>query len=158
DGFASLVYPGAEHSRFGHALGAFHIAGRVTSRLGIAPKVARDVKAAALLHDIGHGPFSHAWEAALGGMSPQAWGGRVVDEDEELQGALDQAAPDLPAALDRFFRGTYRPRFARKLVTSQLDVDRMDYLLRDAHYTGVGYSAYDLEWILHALRIAPVHD
>src|SRR5215208_7996522 len=73
-GFAWLVYPGAEHSRFGHALGAFHIAQRVTVRLGVPAAVALDVKAAALVHDIGHGPFSHAWEAALGSMSHEAWG------------------------------------------------------------------------------------
>src|SRR5436190_13862355 len=72
DGFASLVYPGAEHSRFGHALGAFHVATRVTARLGLPAEVARDVKAAALAHDLGHGPFSHAWESALGGPRHEA--------------------------------------------------------------------------------------
>ena len=59
-GFASLVYPGAEHSRFGHALGALHVASRVAAALGLAPDVAQHVKVAALLHDVGHGPFSHA--------------------------------------------------------------------------------------------------
>jgi hypothetical protein len=156
DGFASLVYPGAEHSRFGHALGAFHVAGRVTRHLEVAPEVARDVKLAALLHDLGHGPFSHAWEVALGGLSHEAWGGRIVAEDDELAGVLTAIEPSLPARLASFPAGTYRPRFARKLVSSQLDVDRMDYLLRDAHYTGVGYSAYDLDWIIYALGVAPV--
>ena len=66
-GFAWLVYPGAEHSRFGHALGAFHIAQRLARRLELAPEVARHVKVAALLHDVGHGPFSHAWEHVFGG-------------------------------------------------------------------------------------------
>src|SRR5687768_17463520 len=61
-GFASLVYPGAEHSRFGHAIGAFHVAHRVVGGLALPHPVARDVKVAALLHDVGHGPFSHAWE------------------------------------------------------------------------------------------------
>ena len=158
DGFASLVYPGAEHSRFGHALGAYHIACRVTERLEIPAAIARDVKVAALVHDIGHGPFSHAWEVAFSGISHEQWGARIVEEDPELREILGDLAPELPAAQARFFAGTYRPRFARKLVSSELDVDRMDYLLRDAHYTGVGYSAYDLEWILHALRIAPVAD
>jgi HD superfamily phosphohydrolase len=157
DGFAALVYPGAEHSRFGHALGAFHVACRVTARLGVPPGVARDVKAAALVHDIGHGPFSHAWEAALGSLRHEAWGARILDEDAELRAALVEIAPELPKALVAIFGGRYQPRYARRLVSSQLDVDRMDYLLRDAHYCGVGYSAYDLDWMIHALGIAAVH-
>jgi uncharacterized protein len=157
-GFASLVYPGAEHSRFGHALGAFHVAGRVTSALALPPDVTRDVKAAALLHDIGHGPFSHAWEEAIGGDSHEEWGRRIVVEDAELVAALAEADPELPARIERFFAHTYAPVYARKLVSSQLDVDRMDYLLRDAHYSGVGYSAYDLEWVVHALRVERVRE
>ncbi len=155
-GFASLVYPGAEHSRFGHALGAFHVAGRVTTALGLSPEVTRDVKVAALLHDIGHGPYSHAWEVALGATTHEDWGRRILAEDVELRDALGAVDPRLPAQLGTFFTKQYVPRFARKLVSSQLDVDRMDYLLRDAHYSGVGYSTYDLDWIIHALRIAPV--
>jgi HD superfamily phosphohydrolase len=159
DGFAALVYPGAEHSRFGHALGAFHIASRVVTRLGLAPDVARHVRIAALVHDIGHGPFSHAWEVALGGAtSHEEWGARILAEDTEAHAALAEVGADVPVALAAFFDGTYRPRFARKLVSSELDVDRMDYLLRDAHYTGVGYSAYDLEWIVHALRVERVRE
>ena len=158
DGFAALVYPGAEHSRFGHALGAFHVACRVTARLGCNPRVARDVKVAALLHDLGHGPFSHAWETALGGPSHESWGRRILAEDEELGVALAAVAPDLGESVHRLLGGGYRPSWARKLISSQLDVDRMDYLLRDAHYTGVGYSAYDLEWIIFAMGVARVRD
>ncbi|MBI4508572.1 MAG: HD domain-containing protein [Deltaproteobacteria bacterium] len=155
-GFAWLVYPGAEHSRFGHAMGAFHVAGRVTTHLGLSEDVARDVKAAALLHDLGHGPFSHAWEVALGGDSHEDWGRRIVLEDDELRAALCEVSEALPSALDDIFRQVYRPQVARKLVSSQLDVDRMDYLLRDAHYSGVGYSTFDLEWVIHALGVQPV--
>jgi HD superfamily phosphohydrolase len=158
DGFAALVYPGAEHSRFGHALGAFHVARQVTTRLGVPAEVARDVRVAALLHDLGHGPFSHAWEAALGGASHEDWGARILAEDPELRAALAQFAPSLPDAVAAIFAGRYRPGYARKLISSELDVDRMDYLLRDAHYTGVGYSLYDLDWIVHALGIARVRD
>jgi HD superfamily phosphohydrolase len=158
DGFAALVYPGAEHSRFGHALGTFHVARKVTERLGLPADVARDVRVAALLHDLGHGPFSHAWEAALGGASHEEWGARILAEDDELGAALAAVAPELGDAVRGIFAGTYRPGYARKLVSSQLDVDRMDYLLRDAHYTGVGYSLYDLDWIVHALGIARVRD
>jgi len=156
-GFAWLVYPGAEHSRFGHALGAFHVAQRVTRRLELPADVARHVKIAALLHDLGHGPFSHAWEHVFGGDDHEAWGSRIAVEDHELAGALDALEPGLPATLGAFWNKTYTPRYARKLVSSQLDVDRLDYLLRDGHYSGAGYATYDLDWIIHALQIARVH-
>jgi hypothetical protein len=155
-GFASLVYPGAEHSRFGHALGTLHVAQRVTRALSLAPEVALDVKVAALLHDVGHGPYSHAWETALGGASHEHWGARIVAEDAELCAALSAIDSGLVGRLLALYGKRYRPGLARKLVSSQLDVDRMDYLLRDAHFTGVGYSTYDLEWIIHALRVEPV--
>jgi HD superfamily phosphohydrolase len=156
-GFAWLVYPGAEHSRFGHALGAFHIAQRVTRRLDLAPGLARHVKVAALLHDIGHGPFSHAWEHVFAGHDHERWGGRIVAENAELRAALEALEPGLPETLAAFWGKGYKPAFARKLVSSQLDVDRLDYLLRDGHYSGAGYATYDLDWIIHAIQIANVH-
>src|SRR5262245_2362102 len=94
-GWAWLVYPGAEHSRFGHALGAFHVAHRVTGQLRLAPEVARHVKVAALLHDVGHGPFSHAWEHVFGGGDHEKWGARIVIEDEQLRAALEALEPGL---------------------------------------------------------------
>src|SRR5262245_6845455 len=155
-GFAWLVYPGAEHSRFGHALGALHIAQRVTAKLKLPSAVAVHVKVAALLHDIGHGPFSHAWEHVFAGHDHERWGARIVTEHAELRDALEYLEPGLPATLRAFWGKAYRPRFARKLVSSQLDVDRLDYLLRDGHYSGAGYATYDLDWIIHAMQIAHV--
>ena len=155
-GFAWLVYPGAEHSRFGHALGAFHIAQKVTRRLGLPANVARHVKVAALLHDVGHGPFSHAWEHVFGGHDHERWGARIATEDPELRAALETLEPGLPETLRTFWGKGYQPHFARKLVSSQLDVDRLDYLLRDGHYSGAGYATYDLAWIIHAIQIAQV--
>ncbi|CAN5617280.1 HD domain-containing protein [soil metagenome] len=157
-GFAWLVYPGAEHSRFGHALGAFHIAQRVTRRLELDPQIARHVKVAALLHDIGHGPFSHAFEHVFSGQNHEGWGARIATEDPELVEALETLEPGLPATLKSFWSKDYKPHFARKLVSSQLDVDRLDYLLRDGHYSGAGYATYDLDWIIHAIQVAPIHD
>ncbi len=156
-GFAWQVYSGAEHSRFGHALGTFHIASRVTDRLELDEQIGLHVKAAALLHDIGHGPFSHTWEQVFSNFDHEKWGARIVSEDEEMSGVLRELAPELPQVLTQFADKSYRPTFARKLVSSQLDVDRLDYLLRDGHYSGAGYATYDLEWILHALRIEKVH-
>jgi HD superfamily phosphohydrolase len=155
-GFAWLVYPGAEHSRFGHALGAFHIAQRVTRRLELDASLALHVKVAALLHDIGHGPFSHAWEHVFPGHDHEKWGARIVGENAELAGVLEALEPGLPATLRAFWGKGYKPHFARKLVSSQLDVDRLDYLLRDGHYSGAGYATYDLDWIIHAIQIASV--
>ena len=157
-GFAWLVYPGAEHSRFGHALGAFHIAQRVARRLDLDPQLALHVKVAALLHDVGHGPFSHAWEHVFAGHDHEHWGARIVAEDDELAAALEKLEPGLPATLRAFWGKGYKPHFARKLVSSQLDVDRLDYLLRDGHYSGAGYATYDLDWIIHAIQVARVHD
>ena len=162
-GFAWLVYPGAEHSRFGHALGAFHIAQRVTRRLELPATTALHVKVAALLHDIGHGPFSHAWEHVFAGNSHEQWGARIATEDPELVAALETLEPGLPATLEAFWGGVgalapnrYKLHYARKLVSSQLDVDRLDYLLRDGHYSGAGYATYDLDWIIHAIQVAKV--
>ncbi|WP_199351028.1 HD domain-containing protein [Haliangium ochraceum] len=155
-GFAWLVYPGAEHSRFGHALGAFHLANRVTRALAVEPSLARLVKIAALLHDIGHGPFSHAWEQVFAGADHERWSMRIASESGELCEVLSALDPGLPQQLVGFWDKSHRPAFARKLVSSQLDVDRLDYLLRDGHYSGVGYATFDLDWILHALRIEPI--
>ena len=155
-GFAWLVYPGAEHSRFGHALGAFHIAQRVTRRLELEPRVALHVKVAALLHDVGHGPFSHAWEHVFAGHDHERWGARIATEHAELREVLERLEPGLPETLKTFWGKGYKPHFARKLVSSQLDVDRLDYLLRDGHYSGAGYATYDLDWIIHAIQIAAV--
>jgi uncharacterized protein len=156
-GFAWLVYPGAEHSRFGHALGAFHVAQRVARRLDLDPQLALAVKVAALLHDIGHGPFSHAWEHVFRSDDHERWGARIVTEDLELSGALEALAPGLASTIRAFWDKSFQPQFARKLVSSQLDVDRLDYLLRDGHFSGAGYATYDLDWIIHAIQIANVH-
>ncbi|MCG8420558.1 MAG: HD domain-containing protein [Proteobacteria bacterium] len=155
-GFAWQVYPGAEHSRFGHALGAFHIARRVTAQLKLDVELCHHVKLAALLHDIGHGPFSHAWEHLFPELDHEYWGARIIGESSELRQALDDLVTGLPAVIQSFWDKSYRPTFARKLVSSQLDVDRLDYLLRDGHYSGAGYATYDLDWIIHALRIEAI--
>jgi HD superfamily phosphohydrolase len=91
------------------------------------------------------------------GGDHEAWGARIVGEDAELRGVLDGLAPGLAEAIAAFWTKTYKPAFARKLVSSQLDVDRLDYLLRDGHYSGAGYATYDLDWIIHALRVEDVH-
>src|SRR3569623_885199 len=155
-GFAWLVYPGAEHSRFGHALGAFHIAQRVARRLGLDEQVARHVMGATLRHDIGHGPFSHAFEHVFSGHDHERWGARIATEEPALVAALAQLAPGLPQTQKTFRGKDDKPHFARKLGSSQRDVDRLDYLLRDGHYSGAGYATYDVDWSIHAIQVAPI--
>ena len=155
-GFAWLVYPGAEHSRFGHAIGAYHIASRISAKLELPEDVDLHVRLAALLHDVGHGPFSHSWEQVFPEIDHESWGVRITGDDSELAAVLEAIEPGSCAALARFWNKSYTPSFARKLVSSQLDVDRLDYLLRDGHYSGAGYATYDLDWIIHALRLEPV--
>jgi len=157
-GFAWLVYPGAEHSRFGHALGAYHIATRVCAQLELPAHDATHVRLAALVHDLGHGPFSHSWEQVFPETDHETWGCRIATEDDELAETLEAIEPGLGATLGRFWNKTYAPAYLTKLVSSQLDVDRLDYLLRDGHYSGAGYATYDLDWILHALRLETVRD
>jgi hypothetical protein len=136
-GTAHLVYPGANHRRFEHSLGAQHLGGRIAMRLGLDAGEGNTVRAAALLHDVGHGPFSHAFDELL-----REEGRRHEDVSVDLvrwgplADLLRQAGVDPVAVADAIAgRG---PLAA--VVSGPLDADRMDYLLRDAHYTGVPSS------------------
>jgi len=158
-GLALFTYQGAEHSRFSHSLGVMHVMRRVLAHLGQRYPIDRETRlvamCAALLHDIGHGPFSHVVEAVLG-YRHEEWGARIVlDEGTTIHRVLAERDRDLPARVVAVWQHTYRPRFISQLVSSQMDVDRFDYLLRDSLMTGAKYGFYDLEWILHTLEIAP---
>lgn len=133
-GTAHLVYPGAHHKRFEHSLGAHHMAGRLAEGLGLDDDAGRTVRAAALLHDVGHGPFSHAFEELV-----KEEGRRHEETSQDLirwgpladllrQGGLDPVTVSDAVG----GKGPHAP-----VVSGALDADRMDYLLRDAHYTGV---------------------
>ena len=121
-GLAWLVYTGAEHSRFGHALGAFHIADKISKNLVLDQELAQLIKVAALVHDIGHGPFSHAWEEIYPQVSHEHWGARICKENSQLQEAFASVRPNLGQELFSFWDKTFKPSFASKLVSSQLDV------------------------------------
>jgi len=156
-GLGLYTYQGAEHSRFTHSLGALHLMARILDRLResnkISPEDRAAAQAAALLHDVGHGPFSHAMEAVLG-FHHEEWTVRAVTSDEtEIGQALRAHSPDLPRRVASIIEGTFKPAALAQLVSSQLDVDRMDYLLRDSLMTGAKYGLYDLEWIINALQI-----
>ena len=161
-GLGLYTYQGAEHSRFTHSLGALHLMARILDRLResnkISPEDRAAAQAAALLHDVGHGPFSHAMEAVLG-FHHEEWTVRAVTSDEtEIGQALRAHSPDLPRRVASIIEGTFKPAALAHLVSSQLDVDRMDYLLRDSLMTGAKYGLYDLEWIINALQIDEAGD
>src|SRR5216117_1662116 len=156
-GLGLYTYQGAEHSRFTHSLGAFHLMTRVLDRLGEKHKFdAGDraaARAAALLHDVGHGSFSHVMEKVLG-FHHEKWTVEVVlSEATEIGQLLRSYSADLPAKVAAIIEGDFQPAALAQLVSSQLDVDRMDYLLRDSLMTGAKYGLFDLEWIINALQI-----
>jgi HD superfamily phosphohydrolase len=110
-------------------------------------------RAAALLHDVGHGSFSHVMEKLIDFHHEQRTVQVILDEGSEIGALLKSYSGDLPRSVAAIIEGTFRPSALAQLVSSQLDVDRMDYLLRDSLMTGAKYGIYDLEWIINALAI-----
>ena len=161
-GLGLFTYQGAEHSRFTHSLGAFHLMTRVLDRLGerysIKPEDRIAARAAALLHDVGHGSFSHVMEKVLN-FHHEKWTVQVLlSEQTEIGQLLRSHSSELPVKVASIIEGTFQPSALAQLVSSQLDVDRMDYLLRDSLMTGAKYGIYDLEWIINALAIDEAAD
>ena len=167
-GVTSLAFPGAEHSRFAHAIGAAFVMKLLLARLraieGALPfeqRVteghAREALAAALLHDLGHGPLSHLFEDTIPGTPPhETWTERIVlDPGTGVHAVLAAADASLPSRVAELVRGRHELAYLAKAVSGAFDVDRCDYLLRDAHATGVRYGVYDLDWLLRSLRFAP---
>lgn len=153
-GLTDLVYPGALHTRFQHALGAMHLMGRVLDNLrtkGVAISDAEHEASqiAILLHDLGHGPFSHALEdSLLPGVKHESLSYLLMAElNQQFNQALDLAI--------RIFRNSYERRFFHQLVSSQLDIDRLDYLKRDCFFTGVLEGTIGVDRIIAMLA---VHD
>ncbi|MCU4925668.1 HD domain-containing protein [Halobacteria archaeon AArc-dxtr1] len=139
-GTVSLVYPSANHTRFEHSLGVYHLACEALSHLGIEGQQASRIGAAALLHDVGHGPFSHNLEPLTYRRT-----GRYHDDVHDLlaSGPVGEVLRDHdlePDAIADLVAGEGR---YGQLVSGELDVDRMDYLVRDAHHTGVPYGTID---------------
>lgn len=161
-GFANLVYHGAEHSRFSHSLGVVHVARRMFDALHrqghFDPVHDRlEVLCAALLHDIGHGPFSHAIEAVTEVHHEHYTAKLIEDPASEIHQVLIAADPTLPARLGPYFgpRGSMPAarRALKDIVSSQLDADRQDYILRDGLATGVRIGVYDFERIQTMIEV-----
>lgn len=159
-GTSYLTFHGAEHSRFSHSLGVYEITRKIISQFERShypdwPKEEKIVAlCAALLHDLGHGPFSHSIEEAFD-MHHEDWTCRIILGDTEVGAILRRYASDFPEKVASVIQKTYDKPIVVNLITSPLDADRMDYLLRDAYFTGVNYGTIDLDRILRMLR--PYH-
>ena len=161
-GLALFTYQAAEHSRFTHSLGALHLTTRILDKLKADYAISEDeetaVRCAALLHDIGHGAFSHVIETILDFHHEQFSIEAILSNDTEVGRLLREFSPELPENVASIIRGDF-PRMAlAQIVSSQLDADRMDYLLRDSLMTGAKYGVYDLEWIIKSLEIDATND
>ena len=175
-GLTSLAYPGAEHTRFAHAIGAAHVMQLFIARVRridgelpywqrLTSERARDAIAAALLHDVGHGPLSHLFEDALRFARDGTPGGPAAGEEHEdwteailldpgtgVGRTLARDDAELPRRVAALVRGRHELPYLARAVSGTFDVDRCDYLLRDAHATGVRYGDLDLPWLLRSLR------
>ncbi len=154
-GLSYLVYPGANHTRFHHALGCMHLMQKAIETLrfkGVAISQEEEcaLLIAILLHDIGHGPFSHAMEKSI-----------VEDVNHEAISLLfmnqlnDEFDGKLSLAI-QVFKGEYHRKFMLQLISSQLDMDRMDYLKRDSFYTGVAEGNVNSERLIQMMNVVDV--
>lgn len=164
-GFSELVFPGANHSRFAHSLGVLHITKKFLTQFDLVTGQPLDqyqrslVLAAALLHDIGHGPFSHAFEKVTGIRHERFTREIIADPSTQVHQRLRAFDGKLPEHLTQFFteeadggaNPAGLPPYLTHVISSQLDADRCDYLLRDSYATGTDYGRYDLEWLLSHL-------
>lgn len=154
-GLTDYVYPGALHTRFHHALGATHLMNKAISVLRqkgitITKEEEIGVKIGILLHDIGHGPFSHALENKILPFHHETLSLMIMDQlNKEFDGQLDLAIS--------IFKETYHKTFLHELISSQLDMDRMDYLKRDSFFTGVHEGAIGHERIISMLNVVDNH-
>ncbi len=178
-GVTNYAFPGAEHTRFAHAVGTAHVMKMLLLRLRqihgelpfwqqVTTDRARDALAAAFLHDVGHGPLSHLFEDAIPGTPHhEEWTERIIlDPGTGVHKILASLDPLMPARVAALASGKSTAALAggealpylAKAVSGTLDVDRCDYLLRDAHATGVRYGDYDLPWLFRSLRFAPAKE
>lgn len=176
-GFSYFTYPGAVHDRFSHSLGVCHLAGRMFDMLQCPSEIEfRDedgdyklqkselelvVKAAALLHDIGHGAFSHVFES-ITKKKHEKYTIRIIDDNVcGVRGVLESVENDvLKKNIVRWIKAIINKTFpllwVKDIISSQFDADRIDYLLRDAYMCGVRYSKFDSEWIFNNMQIEKI--
>ncbi|CAM4170361.1 HD domain-containing protein [Lederbergia lenta] len=155
-GTTYLTFHGAEHSRFNHSLGVYEIVRRVVDDVFKGrPEWNEDERllslCAALLHDLGHGPFSHSFEKVYH-LDHEQFTKRIILGDTEVNKVLKRVSVDFPQKVADVIGKTYHDKLVVSLISSQIDADRMDYLQRDAYFTGVSYGHFDMERILRVMR------
>lgn len=151
------VYPTAEHSRFSHSLGVYEIVRRmVTEVKSLCVELTEYEKVcvmlAGLLHDVGHGPFSHAFEHVTN-HSHEEYTAKIILGNTELNSILQAVSRKLPEDIVSIIQHTHENDILNQIVSGQLDADRMDYLLRDSYFTATSYGQFDLERILRTMRV-----
>lgn len=155
-GTTYLTFHGAEHSRFNHSLGVYEIVRRIIDDVfRNRPEWDDDERllclCAALLHDLGHGPFSHSFEKVFH-LDHEEFTQAIILGNTEVNRVLKKAGADFPKKVAEVIAKTYKNKLVVSLISSQIDADRMDYLQRDAYYTGVSYGHFDMERILRVMR------
>ncbi len=146
-GMTDYIFPGAVHTRFNHSLGCCYIACQIAHRIGLSDEERQTVMLAGLLHDIGHGPFSHAFEDLF-------YQRLIRHEDWTPLFLADYSAETRFAEIrDMIMHRSKATPVLADIVSSQLDADRLDYLLRDSHFCGVAYGEFDFPWLLNSMTI-----
>jgi len=157
-GTSGYTFHGGEHSRFSHCLGAYEIARRITKIFDEKYFQTWDnhesllVMVTALLHDVGHGAYSHSFERLFDTDHEEITRQIITSPETEINRVLTQVSPDFPEKVASVINHTYPNKQVVQLISSQIDVDRMDYLLRDSFYTGASYGQFDLTRILRVIR------
>ena len=157
-GTSGYTFHGGEHSRFSHCLGDYEIARRITKIFDEKYLQTWDnhesllVMVTALLHDVGHGAYSHSFERLFDTDHEEITRQIITSPETEINRVLTQVSPDFPEKVASVINHTYPNKQVVQLISSQIDVDRMDYLLRDSFYTGASYGQFDLTRILRVIR------
>lgn len=156
------VYPTAEHSRFSHSLGVYEIVRRMVTEIKSLDKELSEyekvsVMLAGLLHDVGHGPFSHAFEH-ITKVSHEDYTADIILGNTEINKALTKVSPNLARDIVAIIQHKHENDILNQIVSGQLDADRMDYLLRDSYFSATSYGKFDLERILRTMRVRKTED
>lgn len=160
-GTTYLTFHGAEHSRFSHSLGVYEIVRQIIDEVFEGqPEWNTDERllslCAALLHDLGHGPFSHSFEKVFR-LDHEHFTKQIILGDTEVNGVLKSVSDHFPQKVAEVIQKTYHDKLVVSLISSQIDADRMDYLQRDAYFTGVSYGHFDMQRIMRVMRPREEH-
>ncbi|OAI46167.1 hypothetical protein AYO45_06475 [Gammaproteobacteria bacterium SCGC AG-212-F23] len=163
-GMGDYIFPGSVHTRFNHSLGCCYIASQISKKIDLPEEERQLVLIACLLHDIGHGPFSHTFEDLFHDklIRHEAWTPHFLSsyKTQEFFDFYNQCNPHYPLTIEKFqqienmiMHKLPRKQLLADIVSSQLDADRLDYLLRDSHFCGVSYGQFDFRWMINSMAV-----